>query len=68
MDELISKIEQNLDSSGEITWDNLLNVVDYPERQQLPTALKLAKADGRLRKRVDIVDGHGLVTVYRPSS
>lgn len=51
MDELIQEIVAILQSNGgEMTWEELLNAIDYPKRGRVMNAVRAAKKAGTLER------------------
>jgi len=58
MNELIQKIvTQVQNAGGSLSYKAILDATDYPQRGQLPNALRQARAEGKLTQTVELVDG-----------
>lgn len=58
MNDLVDKLVGIVqDAGGAVTWEDLINAVDYSERAQVPKALKLAKAQQKLKRHLMFENG-----------
>ncbi len=49
MNELLAKIKANLAANGgEMTWDALMETLEYPERKRAMDAIRMGKKEGSL--------------------
>lgn len=64
MQELIDQMVTIVaDAGGSIEWEPLLDAVGYKNRAQVPNALKIAKAENKLWRRVFVEDGKSRLVV-----
>lgn len=70
MDDFIAGLVDTVTKAGgSIDWSDLLDSVDYKDRQQVPYALKIAKSEGKLYRQVSVSDGkttHVVTTTAPP--
>ena len=65
-DELQTKITDAIDANnGELTWDQLLELVDYRERSILDRTIKFMKGQGTISKVVKKIDGKPVPVLSR---
>lgn len=58
MDELVNALVATVtQAGGSIAWEELINSVDYADRQKVPKALKVAKAKKKLKRYLSYDNG-----------
>jgi len=66
LDTLISECLTHVnEAGGSIIYADLLAKIPYEKRQQLPKALKEARARGQLTQTVELVDGKVVHTYHK---